>query len=141
MYVCVFVLQWYSPKNFQVSYTHPLQAWQKTFKQALFVTEHLADYTKPMYFKYQNIYNDIKEIWTSVTVKQSTDFKHFSGLCSFFNTSDKKVHIFIYFWLIWSTVYSRCLKSGFAAVTELKRSGVQTCYYLLKLHLNDKGFI
>lgn len=63
VYVCVFVLQWYSPKNFQVSYTHPLQAWQKTFKQALFVTEHLADYTKPMYFKYQNIYNDIKEIW------------------------------------------------------------------------------
>lgn len=97
MYVCVFVLQWYSPKNFQVSYTHPLQAWQKTFKQALFVTEHLADYTKPMYFKYQNIYNDIKEIWTSVTVKQSTDFKHFSGLCSFFNTSDKKcIFLFIF---------------------------------------------
>lgn len=96
MYVCVFVLQW-SPKNFQVSYTHSLQAWQKTFKQALFVTEHLADYTKPMYFKYQNIYNDIKEIWTSVTVKQSKDFKHFSGLCSFFNTSDKKVHIFYLF--------------------------------------------
>lgn len=65
MYVCVFVLQWYSysPKNFQVSDTHPLQAWQKTFKQALFVTEHLADYNNPMYLKYQNMYNDIKDTW------------------------------------------------------------------------------